>query len=360
MNPQEQVCPNPECKASGKAGHIGVHSPKERRYRCHRCKKTFSETHGTALYRVKKPHELCATVVSLLAYGCPVQAIVATYHLDERTVWSWLERAGKQCQKMHEAELAQAELELQQVQADELKIKTFLGVIWMGLIMMVGSRLWLGGVVSKSRDKNLVSRVFDFALRFGRAGDLLIGVDGLNLYLYVIPTVFKRQWNWLEAQWQGWQTAVVQTLKQKGNKRGRIDCEIAWGDKDFIRKLIRRSQGHGWINSAYIERLNATFRSRMACIVRDGRAIIRHEDRLESWMWLVGSVYNWCTYHQSLAIELPVSERKRFWLKRTPAIAAQLADHRWTIAELLTWKRPASGTLQKRLLEDLACSRYSA
>ncbi len=42
-----------------------------------------------------KPHELVASVVMLLAYGCPLQAIVAAFALDERTVARWQrERAG--------------------------------------------------------------------------------------------------------------------------------------------------------------------------------------------------------------------------------------------------------------------------
>lgn len=275
MNPNEQFCPNPDCNASGKTGEIGIHSRVEKRYRCHRCKKTFSETYGTALYGLKKSHELFSIVVSLLAYGCPVQAIVFTYHLDERTVWSWSERAGEQCQRLHEGELAEADLDLKQIQADELKIKSFVGVIWMAFVMMVGTRLWLGGVVGKSRGKTLLRQVFEFAARFGRAGNLLIAVDGFIIYRYVVPDIFQRHWNWLEAKWQGWQTAMVQTLKQKGGKRGRIDREIAWGEPHFIRQLIRQSQGKGWINSAYIERLNATFRARMSCLTRDGRALLR-------------------------------------------------------------------------------------
>ena len=42
--------------------------------------------------------ELIVIVVTLLAFGCPVQAIVQAYGLDERTVASWRDRAGKQCQ----------------------------------------------------------------------------------------------------------------------------------------------------------------------------------------------------------------------------------------------------------------------
>ena len=74
MDPHRRFCHNTRCWAYGRRGegHIVIHSQKERRYRCKRCSKTFSETKGTALYRVHKPHELVATVVTLLAYGCPV------------------------------------------------------------------------------------------------------------------------------------------------------------------------------------------------------------------------------------------------------------------------------------------------
>ena len=77
-----------------------IHSQKERRYRCKRCKKTFSETKGTALYRIHKPHELVATVVTLLAYGCPLQAVVAAFGLDERTVARWQRESGHQCRRL--------------------------------------------------------------------------------------------------------------------------------------------------------------------------------------------------------------------------------------------------------------------
>lgn len=92
----------------------------------------------------------------------------------------------------------------------------------------------------------------------------------------------------------------------------------------------------------------------MSCLVRAGRAIVRQEAKLEAWMWLVGTVYNWATYHHTLAIELQVSERKRYWLKRTPAIASQLTDHLWTIEEILKWKRPTVGALRQRLLDGVA------
>ena len=58
-------------------------------------------------------------VVTLVSHGCPVQAIVAAFCLDERTVADWQHRAGLHCQKVHEEIVEQASL-AGEVQADEL------------------------------------------------------------------------------------------------------------------------------------------------------------------------------------------------------------------------------------------------
>jgi hypothetical protein len=44
--------------------------------------RTFTESKGTAVYGLKKPSELFEVVVTLLVYGCLLQAIVAAYGLD--------------------------------------------------------------------------------------------------------------------------------------------------------------------------------------------------------------------------------------------------------------------------------------
>lgn len=92
-------------------------------------------------------------VIVLLAYGCPPQAIVKAFGFDERTVKNSWQRAGKQCEDLHEHLLGQSQLDLQQVQAGEIKAKIQGGALWLAMAMMVSTRLWLGGVVSYRRDR---------------------------------------------------------------------------------------------------------------------------------------------------------------------------------------------------------------
>ncbi len=67
---------------------------------------------------LRKPEELIVIVVTLLTYGCPVQAIVHALGLDERTVADWRDRAGAHCQRVHEGMVEQGKLDLMHVQAD--------------------------------------------------------------------------------------------------------------------------------------------------------------------------------------------------------------------------------------------------
>ena len=62
----------------------------------------FAETVGTPFYRLHKPAELAVLVLTLLSHGCPTQAIVAAFGLDERTVARWLAGAGVHCRRVHE------------------------------------------------------------------------------------------------------------------------------------------------------------------------------------------------------------------------------------------------------------------
>src|SRR2546421_2364455 len=150
MNASTQFCPNEACKARGQVGqgNIVVHGRKRPRYKCKTCGRTFSARVGTTFAGLRKPTALIVMVVTLLAYGCPVQAIVHAFELDERTVARWRHRPGKHCEHVHQGLVEQGQLDLMHVQADEIRVKGRQMIAWMGLAMMVSTRLWLAGTVS--------------------------------------------------------------------------------------------------------------------------------------------------------------------------------------------------------------------
>jgi hypothetical protein len=118
-------------------------------------------------------------VVTFLAYGCPIQAMVQAFGWDERTVARWRDRAGEHGTQVQEAIVRQGTLDLVPVQADEIRGKGRQLVAWMGLAMMGSTRLWLAGVGSQRRENQLADRL----LRHVRAcrhpwRTLLVCTDG--------------------------------------------------------------------------------------------------------------------------------------------------------------------------------------
>ena len=96
MNLEQLFCPNIDCPAKGHTGkgNLHAHSHKEKRVYCEVCETTFSITKGTIFYRLRTDAATVMLVVTLLAYGCPIPAIVKAFGFDPRTVKSWQKRAG--------------------------------------------------------------------------------------------------------------------------------------------------------------------------------------------------------------------------------------------------------------------------
>jgi transposase-like protein len=344
MDPQTVFCPNLDCPARGQTGkgNIHVHSVKERRYLCDVCHKTFAETKGTPLYRLHKDQVLFTLVVTLLAWGCPVQAIVVAFKLDERTVYDWATRAGIHCEQVHEY-LVQQPRDLGQVQADEIRAKMQNAVVWIALALQVPTRLWLGGVVAEQRDLNLLVALVKKIRASALCRRLLFCVDGFKAYVHAIQHGFResvptgtlgrphlRPWD---------NICIAQMVKQyaQGHVVG-VVRRIVQGTPEWVAALLQQTQGGGVINTAYVERLNATFRARLSGLVRRGRALAHQASTLHHGLYLVGTVYNFCADHDSLRIPGIIGGHK--WLARTPAMAAGITDHQWMVQELLSYRVP--------------------
>ncbi len=347
MNPAKIFCPNPDCPARGRRneGNISLHSQTEQRCYCNVCDKSFSIRKGTIFYRLKTDPVQVMLVITLLTHGCPLQAIVATFGYDERTVKTWWQRAGEHCQAVHKQQVEQSRLDLGQVQADEIKVKVQGGSIWMAMAIMVSTRLWLGGVISPRRDKALIQQLADKVQGLALCRPILIAVDGWPSYITAFQRAFRsklpRYGQQGRAKLRAWsELQLVQVVKQRSQGSWSISRRIVQGSAEQIAQLIQSSQGHGGINTAYIERLNATFRQRLNCLSRRTRTLARQPQTLQAGMYVVGCVYNFCTYHQSLRVPYYLTDHSHRWLQRTPAIAAGLTDHRWSIDELFWLKVP--------------------
>jgi transposase-like protein len=337
MDPTTVFCPNRHCPTRGQTGmgNIGIHAQKAQRFICHECHKTFSATKGTAFYRLRTAAETVSLVMTLLAHGCPVQAIVAAFGFDERTVAAWWARSGRQGQAVQEY-LVEQPRDLGQVQADELRVKKQGGIVWMALAMMVQTRLWLGGEVSEQRDLPLLRRLIERVKRCAARRPLLVCTDGLVSSIRAMretlrDPVYTGQGG--RPRLRPWRHIFIAQVVKRYERRRVVatDRRIVDGTPARVETLRRRAQGDGVINTAYIERLNATFRERLAPLARRCRALARQTLTLHEGMFLVGTVYNFCTPHASLG---------QAGHATTPAMAAGITDHAWTMQELLSFHVP--------------------
>ncbi len=328
MRPELVVCPKFDCGASDP---IGVHSHTERRYICHTCHRTFAETTGTLLYGRKHPLWLVVIVLHLLAYGCPIPAIVATFALDERTVADWHGKAGRQAKMVQAQIVTQGQVDVGQVQADELYTKTQAGPVWIATAMSVFSRLWRWGAISWNRDAALVEPVIQQVRAAARPGQpILFAVDGFAAYVTTILKVFRdRQPTGKRGRpplvvWAD--LHIVHVVKQRvGRRLVRITRRLAHGSMTRAEGIMQATQvAVGRINTASIERLNATLRTWIPALVRRTRTPAGARERLEAAVFWTGCVYNFCHGHATLA--------------GTPAMAAELTDHVWSIDELIRYR----------------------
>jgi hypothetical protein len=139
------------------------------------------------------------------------------------------------------------------------------------------------------------------------------------------------------------QAAKVYLANAQGERSRVIGVEqrVVEGDAAQARELILASQnghGSGHANTSYMERLNGTFRERLATLVRRCRHLARYLSTLEQGMYLVGTHYNFCCEHEGLRRPGIMGGHK--WLDQTPAMAAGITDHCWSVSELLWYRVP--------------------
>lgn len=139
------------------------------------------------------------------------------------------------------------------------------------MAVMVSSPPWSGGVISTSPDTAPIRRLVGLVGACAPPGyPLSVVADGLITYVKAFGRAFRsKQYTGRVGAPRliGWPKVVIGQVVERYEPRGVVDVERRpkRGSCRRLRSLLDRTRGRGGVlNTAYIERSNATFRARLA------------------------------------------------------------------------------------------------
>jgi hypothetical protein len=135
---------------------------------------------------------------------------------------------------------------------------------------------------------------------------------------------------------------VIKTVRQR--RLVRVRHRVVFGTPEAVQQVLAAC---GWqINTAFIERLNLSIRQHVAAVGRRVTTLCKGKDGLHQQLALYHIYYNFCLPHGSVRLPLPQPEpthgsgSAKRWQPQTPAMAAGLTDHVWTLREVLLFRVP--------------------
>ncbi len=135
---------------------------------------------------------------------------------------------------------------------------------------------------------------------------------------------------------------VVKTVR----RRRLVDVQhrVVFGTLEAVQQVLAAC---GWqINTAFVERLNLSLRQHVAAIGRRVSTLCKGEDGLGQQLALYHVYYNFVLPHTSIRQPMPQpvpthgTGSATQWRPCTPAMAAGLTDHVWTLREVLLYRVP--------------------
>jgi IS1 family transposase len=334
------------------------------------CKGYFLETHGTLFHGKQAAVEIIVRVLACLAEGLGIRATARVFEVDPNTVLHWLVEAAEQLQAFSCYFLC--EVHVQQLQLDELyavlrDVKN--GVLsedeaikrlerspsWVWTAMDPESKLLLVMDVG-TRTLAMAQRVVHQVVQVLAPGCVpLCLTDGLKDYGTALLTHFgywsqpeRRQATgprpkprWLPLP----QLLYAQVVKSYRRRRiVGVQHRVVFGTLDRVKQVLLACGRQ--INTAFVERLNLNIRQHVAAIGRRVNTLCQGEDGLQQQLAVYHVYYNFCLPHASVRQPLLVPEptkgsgSAKQWRPVTPAMAAGLTDHVWSLKEVLLFRVP--------------------
>jgi IS1 family transposase len=369
-------CPNPDCAYRGWVGWGNLRANGHpnggpwRQLYCTRCEGYFQETQGTPLHGKRVAPEKLVWAVGALAEGLGIRAVARVFEVDPNTVLAWLVEVAE-----HAAAFSQYflhDVRVTQVQLDELF--ALLSAVQAGEVSeteaihrLSRSPRWLWGAIDPvtkllltidvgDRTLAMAQRVVHQVVQVLASGCVpLFLTDGFKEYTTALLTHFG-QWvhlprsqvtgpapkpRWLPVP-QLLYAQVVKTVRRR--RLVRVRHRVVFGTLEAVQQVLAAC---GWqINTAFIERVNLSMRQHVAAVGRRVSTLCKGEEGLHQQLALYHMYYNFCLPHASLRHPLlppapthGTGSAKR-WQPRTPAMAAGLTDHVWTLREVLLFRVP--------------------
>jgi IS1 family transposase/transposase-like protein len=364
VDTQRHFCPHPCCDYHGWVGRGNI------RLQCVVCHTYFLETHGTPLYGKRVPPERLVWVVGALAEGLGIRAVARVFEVDPNTVLHWLVEVADHAAAfsrhfLHDVRVTQVQLDelfalLSAVKAGGISDAEAIQRLsraphWVWVALDPVSKLLLTINVG---DRTLVMAqgvVHQVAQVLAPDCVPLFLTDGFKEYTMALLTHYGHWVQPLRRQATGpvlkprWMplpelryAQVVKTYRRR--RLVRVRHLVIFGTLEGVKQVLA---SQGWqINTAFIERVNLTIRQHVAAVGRRVMTLCKSEEGLRPQLSLYQTYHNFCLPHMSL--RMPLSQTQptngsgsaKRWQPRTPAMAAGLTDHVWTLREMLLFRVP--------------------
>ena len=310
----------PACEKPSK--RFGKDRKGSQRYRCLTCGKTFTEPKIKMLDKMILAEGKALAVLSHLVEGCSIRSTERLTGVHRDTILDLLTLAGRKCEALSEAIIK--DVPVQDVECDELwayigmKAKTkskkltaenddSIGDAWTFTAIERHSKLILAWHLGQRDFPN--TAMFTEKIDRATKGDFQITTDGFAPYRDAIGFIL------------GGRTDFAQLIKIYANNpenETRYSPAQCTGCK---KKVIHGRPDPERVGTSRIERHNLSVRMENRRFTRLTNGFSKKWEKHHAALALYFAYYNFCRMHKSL--------------RCTPAMAAGITKHVWTVKDLL-------------------------
>jgi len=341
----------------------------EARFCCTACGAVIEARAATAYADIRSSLPLYELGAKLLAEGLSIRATARVLGVDKDTVCGWVRQLGAHCADGAAYHFRQ--LHLIECQLDELwtfvrkkedrltPLEQMLGVYgdtWIWIAFAPLSKIvpaWVAGKRTLRMGRQLVKSLknrLDAHIPFFTSDDLPHYADALlEVYGQTVQPARTGQRGRPRQPYKVPPDDLLYAVvckRREGSRVVEVTTEVVYGSPQRIAELLQHSPTTHTISTYGVERNNLTVRQHVRRLGRKVNAFSKEHDYLEQQLALSFAYYHFVIPHQGLrqklAVPIPTNGEgsPKRWQQRTPAMAANLTDHIWSMDELLSFRVP--------------------